>query len=106
MKKLHKFLALAAFVPFLAACTPSDEDLCNHVMEIAKKENPKADSDKEPTDEEMKKHLADCVEDLGKRKKDIGEEEFKTMAKCVMAADSMEGIGKCNEKKDKKDKEE
>lgn len=101
MKKLHKFLALAALTPFLAACTPSGEDVCNHVFDIAKKEFGDAEGPK-PTDEEMKKATDECVADMDKKKAKIGEDKYKELAKCVMAADKMEAIAKC----DKGDEEE
>ena len=53
MKKFHKFLALAALTPFLAACAPSNEDVCGHVMEIMKKEM--GDAKEGPSDEDIKK---------------------------------------------------
>ena len=68
MKKFHKFLALAALTPFLAACTPSNEDVCNHVMDIMKKEMGDVEGAKEPSEEELKKFTEKCVKDLDKEK--------------------------------------
>jgi hypothetical protein len=101
MKKLHKFLALAAFTPFLAACTPSHEDLCNHLMDLSKKENP--DADKEVSEEDKKKGMEMCVEMMEKQKTKVGEDKWKEMSKCVMAADNEEAMEKCEPKDEKKE---
>jgi hypothetical protein len=93
MKKLHKFLALAAFVPFLAACAPSNEDLCGHIMEVMKKEM--GDAATQPSEEETKKFTESCVKEMDKEKEKIGAAEFKKQAKCVMAAEKMEDMAKC-----------
>ena len=100
MKKLHKFLALAAFVPFLAACAPSNEDLCGHIMEVMKKEM--GDAATQPSEEETKKFTESCVKEMDKEKEKIGAAEFKKQAKCVMAAEKMEDMAKC-EPEDKKE---
>lgn len=102
MKKLHKFLALAALTPFLAACTPSNADVCNHVMEIMKKEFGDAEGAKAPSDEEMKKFTEKCVSDLDKEKEKVGEDKYKEQVKCVMAAQKLDELTKC----DKGDEEE
>ena len=102
MKKFHKFLALAALTPFLAACTPSNEDVCNHVMDIMKKEMGDAEGAKEPSEEELKKFTEKCVKDLDKEKEKLGAAKYKEQVKCVMAASDMEGLMKC----DKEDEEE
>ena len=105
MKKLHKFLALAALTPFLAACTPSNEDVCNHVMDIMKKEFGEGEGAKAPSDEDMKKFTEKCVADLEKEKEMIGAAKYKEQVKCVMAADKMEALMKC-EKEDEEKKAE
>ena len=103
MKKLHKFLALAALTPFLAACTPSNEDVCNHVMDVMKKEFGDAEGAPKPSDEDMKKATEKCVADLDKEKEKVGAAKFKEQAKCIMAADKMEAMAKC-EKGDEEEK--
>ena len=102
MKKFHKFLALAALTPFLAACTPSNEDVCNHVMDIMKKEMGDVEGAKEPSEEELKKFTEKCVKDLDKEKEMKGAAKYKEQVTCVMAASDMEGLMKC----DKGDDEE
>ena len=99
MKKLPKFLVLAALAPMLAACSPSPEKICKHVMDIAKKSA--REGTEAPSEEEMKKHTEKCVGDLEKEKKELGDESYKKMVKCVMAASEMSGIVKCNAPEEK-----
>lgn len=106
MKTFHKFLALAALTPFLAACTPSNEDVCNHVMDIMKKEMGDVEGAKAPSDEDLKKYTEKCVKDLEKEKEKAGAEKFNKQAKCIMAASKMEEMAKCDEKDDKAAEEE
>jgi len=94
MKNLQKFLALAALTPLLAACSPSPEKVCSHVMDIAKKSAPEGAP--EPSEEDMKKAQEKCVGDLEKEKKELGDEKYNKMVKCVMDASDMEGVMKCN----------
>lgn len=93
MKKLHKFLALAALAPMLAACAPSNEDVCGHVMDIMKKEM--GDAATQPSEEDTKKFMEKCVKDFEKEKEKMGAAEHKKYAKCVMAAEKMEDMMKC-----------
>jgi hypothetical protein len=97
MKTLHKFLALAALTPFLAACSPSNEDVCNHVMDIMKKEMGDAEGAKAPSDEEIKKYTEKCVTDMEKEKEKKGADVFAKQVKCVMAANKMDELMKCDE---------
>jgi hypothetical protein len=99
MKKLHKFLAIAALTPMLAACAPSNEDVCQHVMDIMKKEM--GDAAGETSEEDTKKFMEKCVKDLDKEKEKIGAAEYKKQAKCVMAAEKMEDMMKCEPEKKK-----
>lgn len=100
MKKLNKFLVLAALAPMLAACAPSNEDVCGHVMEIMKKEM--GDAATKPSDEDTKKFMEKCVKDLDKEKEKVGAAEYKKQAKCVMAAEKMEDMMKCEPKEEEK----
>jgi hypothetical protein len=106
MKTFHKFLALAALTPFLAACTPSNEDVCNHVMDIMKKEMGDAEGAKAPSDEEIKKYTEKCVTDMDKEKEKKGADVFNKQVKCVMAASKMDEMMKCNEEEKKEEKAE
>jgi hypothetical protein len=106
MKKLHKFLALAALTPFLAACTPSNEDVCNHVMDIMKKEFGDAKDAPEPSEEELKKFTEKCVADLEKEKEKLGADKYKEQVKCVMAAQKMDDLMKCDKGDEEEKKEE
>jgi hypothetical protein len=102
MKKLHKFLALAALTPFLAACTPSNEDVCNHLMDLMKKEFGDAEGAPKPSDEDLKKFTDECVADLDKKKEKIGEDKYKEQVKCVMAAEKMDALAKCDKGEEEK----
>jgi hypothetical protein len=93
MKKFHKFLALAALTPMLAACGPSAEDLCKHMMDVMKKEF--GDAAGEASDEDTKKFMEQCVKEAEKEKEKIGAAEFNKQAKCVMGADKFEDMAKC-----------
>lgn len=93
MKKLHTFLAIAVLAPMLSACAPSNEDVCQHVMDIMKKEM--GDAATQPSEEDTKKFMEKCVKDLDKEKEKIGAAEYKKQAKCVMAAEKMEDMMKC-----------
>src|SRR5690606_31452468 len=93
MKKLQKFLALAVLAPMLAACAPSNEDVCQHVMDIMKKEM--GDAAEAPSDEDIKEGMKKCVEEFDKEKEKLGAAEHKKQAKCVMAAEKLEDMAKC-----------
>jgi hypothetical protein len=102
MKKLHKFLAIAALTPMLAACAPSPEDLCQHVFDMAKKEA--GDAAKDAPEEEMKKAMEECTKEVEKEKEKMGAAEFKKYSKCVMDAEKMEGMMKCKPEDKKEEK--
>lgn len=99
MKKLQTFLAVAALAPMLAACAPSSEDVCKHVMEIMKKEM--GDAAKAGTEEDAAAGLKKCVEGFEKEKEALGAAEHKKQAKCVMAASTFADMAKCKTKEKK-----
>ncbi|NVB43195.1 hypothetical protein G6O69_35555 [Pseudenhygromyxa sp. WMMC2535] len=102
MKKFRTLLALAALAPMLAACAPAPEKVCGHVIELMKKEF--GEQAGEISEEDTKKMLENCVKDAEKEKEMKGSIEYNKQAKCVMAADSLEALGKCEEKEgDKKE---
>lgn len=92
MKKLCTLLAVAVLVPTLAACAPSPEKVCDHVLDLTKKElGDKVDA---MSDEQMEKIRADCVKDAeDDRKKNP--KTYGKRAKCVMAASSLDGLRDC-----------
>ncbi|KIG16337.1 hypothetical protein DB30_04504 [Enhygromyxa salina] len=80
--------------------------MCNHVMDIMKKEMGDAEGAKAPTDEEVKKYTEKCVADLDKEKEKKGADAYNKQIKCVMAASDMEGMMKCEEKEEEEKKAE
>ncbi|MFO7564526.1 MAG: hypothetical protein R6X02_17910 [Enhygromyxa sp.] len=92
MKKLSTVLAVAVLVPMLAACGPSPEKVCDHVVDLTKKElGDKVDA---MSDEQLEKIRTDCVknaeDDQKKNPKTYGKR-----AKCVMAGTSLEDLRDC-----------
>jgi hypothetical protein len=95
MKKFRTLLALAALAPMLAACAPAPEDVCQHVVDLMKKElGEQVDAMPE---EEITKIKDNCVKEAEKEKEMKGAIEYKKQAKCVMAASSLEDLKKCEE---------
>jgi hypothetical protein len=92
MKKLCTVLAVVVLVPTLSACAPSPEKVCDHVVDLTKKElGDKVDA---MSDEQMDKIRTDCVknaqDDQKKNPKTYGKR-----AKCVMAASSLNDLRDC-----------
>jgi hypothetical protein len=87
MKKISKLFAATVFVSLAAACGPSPEAVCDHVIELTKKE----------IGEEAAKGIdkADCVKGAEREKEMKGMLKYNEQAKCVMDADSLEALGKC-----------
>jgi hypothetical protein len=99
MKKFHTLLALAALAPMLAACAPAPEDVCQHVVDLMKKElGEQVDAMPE---EEITKIKDNCVKEAEKEKEMKGALEYKKQAKCVMAAESLEDLKGCEEEEKK-----
>jgi hypothetical protein len=86
MKKISKFLGATAFL-LLAACGPSPEAVCDHVIELTTKD----------LGEEAAKTIdkADCVKDAEREKEMKGMLKYNEQAKCIMDAESLEALGKC-----------
>jgi hypothetical protein len=70
--------------------------------QFMKKEFGDAEGAKAPSDEEMKKFTEKCVADLDKEKEKIGAAKYKEQVKCVMAADKMEALMKCEKEEEEK----
>jgi hypothetical protein len=101
MKKLPTLLALAVLAPMLAACAPAPEEVCQHVVDLMKKElGEQVDAMPE---EEITKIKDNCVKEAEKEKEMKGAMEYNKQAKCVMAAASLADLAKCEEA-DKADK--
>lgn len=92
MKKLRTVLAAAVLAPLLAACAPSPEDVCDHVIDLMKKGlGDEADA---LSDEQVEKFRTGCVEDAQKDKKN-NPKEYAKRAKCVKAAGSLDDLREC-----------
>lgn len=100
MHKLRSILAVAVFAPLLGACAPSPEDVCDHVIDLMKKDlGDQADA---LSDEQVDKIRTGCVEDAQKDKKN-NPKEYAKRAKCVKAASSLDDLREC-EKAEKEGK--
>ncbi len=99
MNKFRSLLALVALAPMLAACAPAPEDVCQHVVDLMKKE---LGDQVDMSDDDIKEIKDTCVKEAEKEKEMQGAIEYKKQAKCVMAASSFEELEKCEED-DKKD---
>lgn len=95
MNKLRTVLAasvVAVLIPTLTACAPKPEAVCNHVVELTKKElGDKVDA---MSDEQMEKIRTDCVKDAEADKKK-NPKTYGKRAKCVMAANSLDDLRDC-----------
>ena len=92
MNKLRTVLAAVVLAPLLAACAPSPEDVCDHVIDLMKKGlGDEADA---LSDEQVEKIRTGCVEDAQKDKKD-NPKDYAKRAKCVKAASSLDDLREC-----------
>lgn len=95
MKKFRTLMALLVLAPMLGACAPAPADVCQHVVDLMKKElGEQVDAMPE---EEITKIKDNCVKEAEKEKEMKGSMEYNKQAKCVMAATSLEGLAKCEE---------
>lgn len=95
MNKLQTFVALAALAPMLAACAPSNDDICQHILNVMKNEQSSAAVPREIDDEQAKQYLEKCAKDMEKWHEKFGPSSFKAQARCVMEAETMEELMKC-----------
>ncbi len=96
MKTTGNLILVTLFAPFLFACAPSPEALCEHMLGLMKKE-----IGADLPEAETKKMQEECIEDaerLKKTKKRKGPLEYRKAASCIMDATSMEAVGKCDSK--------
>jgi len=84
MQQLPKVLALAALLS-LAACAPSPEQLCDHVIELSESE----DEDAASIDRD------DCIDTAERKKQLHGMLKYKQEARCIMDAETRAELGKC-----------
>jgi NADH:ubiquinone oxidoreductase subunit B-like Fe-S oxidoreductase len=87
MKNISKLFAATIFVSLAAACGPSPEAVCDHVIELTKKE----------VGEEAAKAIDkdDCVKSAEREKEMKGMMKYNEQASCVVAAESLEALTKC-----------
>lgn len=75
---------------------PSGADICEHVMNVMEREMGEAATT--PTEEEISKFLAECAKEMVlEREKMADDEEFFRQARCVMAAQTMAEMEKCED---------
>ena len=88
MKKLANLVLVATFGLVAAACGASPEAVCDHIIELSKKE----------LGEEAAKGLdrADCIKDAEREKEMQGMVKYREQANCVMDATTLEAAMKCD----------
>ena len=89
MKTLIKLFSATLFVTLMTGCGPSPDALCDHMIELAKKEG----------GEEAAKMIdkAECVKSAEKKKEMQGLVKFNEKAGCIMDAEDLAGLAKCDE---------
>jgi hypothetical protein len=71
----------------------SELAICIHVMDVMKREFSASSA---PSDEELAKFTQECVKDLAKEREKVGAEKFQAQVTCVMAAQNLEAMTKCD----------
>lgn len=87
-KKFAAPLFILAAAIALPACGPSPDAVCDHTIELIKKELG------DEAGEFIKKD--ECVEEMNRHKEMKGAIKWKEEAGCVMKAESMEDLEKCD----------
>jgi hypothetical protein len=87
MKTLAKLFAATCLIATTTACAPSPDAVCDHVIELTKKE----------VGEEASKLIdkADCVKSAERSKEMKGMVKYNKEAKCAVKAESLEALGAC-----------
>ena len=90
MKTLPKLFAAACLLSLATACAPSSDALCDHIIEVTKKEG----------GEEAAKMIdkAECVKSADRRKEMQGLIKYNKKAKCAMSAETLADIDACGKK--------
>jgi len=83
-------LPLIALVSFVVACSPSPEDVCDHVLTLAKSEV----GDKAA--EGALGNRDDCVKTETRRKERQGSVKYKENNACLMAAKTWKEANQCS----------
>jgi hypothetical protein len=85
-------------VVFALGCTPtgpSVSQVCTHIMDVLRYEF--AYSEAKPSEEDLTKLTRDCVRELEKEQEKLGPERFHAVATCVMKAETMDSLRKCDD---------
>lgn len=87
MKTISKLFAATCLVSLMTGCSPSADAVCDHVIELTKKE----------AGEEIAKGIdkAECVKSAERKKEMQGLVKYNEKAKCAMAAETLEALGAC-----------
>ncbi len=92
MNKLRTVLAVAALAPLLAACAPSPEKICEHIVDLTKKElGDKVDA---MSDEQIDEIRKGCLENA-KKDQEKDRKKYAKRAKCVQKAESLDDLRDC-----------
>lgn len=85
-------LAFCGLLVFGVGCKgKSPEDVCNHMIDLAKK----ADAEK---GKKLEAKKDECVKELEGMKKEVGDEKYNKFAACVVdSSDMKDAEGKCEE---------
>lgn len=90
--KLFAATCLISLVSLTTGCGPSPDKLCDHMIELTKKD----------LGEEAAKAMdkAECVKSAERQKEMQGMIKFNEEAKCAMKAESLEDLAACDGKKE------
>ena len=78
-----------------ASPDPSAADICEHIMRVVEREL--GESATTPSEQEISDYLSGCAKRLVLEQQKLGEEEFLRQARCVMAAQAMTEMEKCED---------
>lgn len=90
----RRSLVLTALT-LLVACTPSDQKLCEHIMDVMQRERAEAEDATLPSDAQMHSYTKKCVTDLEKER-DAKDDEYDEFAACIMDATTIEALVLCD----------
>ena len=95
MKNLTVSLLAITLLLSLTACGPSPEAVCDHMLEVAKKEATAAGGEAaaKAIEEELPKD--ECIEKQERSKEMKGMIKYKEKASCIVAAETLEAMDAC-----------
>jgi len=80
----------------LRSLDPTPAEVCDHVMDVMKREL--GEDGSTPSEEDVEKFLSECAREIGRERQKIGDERFRQQARCIMEAQSMDVLAKCEPK--------